>query len=69
MPAVIPQSIRRVRGSCVGRIRKTPAAPSVVQQAGSNSTAAVKKIPFNSHSPFPPFYAEERNVVNGIFSF
>ena len=67
MPAAMPQSIRRVFGSCVGRIRKTPAAPTVVQQAGSSRTAANrKKIPFKTHSPFPPFYAGKRNVVNGL---
>ena len=70
MPAAMPQSIRRVFGSCVGRIRKTPAAPTVVQQAGSSRTAANrKKIPFKSHSPFPPFYAGKRNVVNRPFLF
>ena len=65
MPAAIPQSIRRVRGSCVDRIRNTPAAPTAVQNAGSKSTAATKKIPFKPHSPFLPFYAEKRNSVNG----
>ena len=65
MPAAIPQSIRRVRGSCVDRIRNTPAAPTAVQHAGSKSTAATKKIPFKPHSPFLLFYAEKRNSVNG----
>ena len=39
----IPQSIRRVRGSSARRTRKTPAAPSAVQSAGSSRMTAANR--------------------------
>ena len=43
MPAAMPQSIRRVRGSSARRTRKTPAAPSAVQSAGSSRMTAANR--------------------------
>ena len=43
MPAAMPQSIRRVRGSAARRTRKTPAAPSAVQSAGSSRMTAANR--------------------------
>ena len=43
MPAAMPQSIRRVRGSSARRTKKTPAAPSAVQSAGSSRMTAANR--------------------------
>ena len=57
MPAASPFSIRWVFGSCILRSRNTPAAPSVVHPAGSNSKIITNNHKSNPHSPFPPMYA------------
>ena len=50
MPAAMPEVIRWVRGSCVRRNKKAPAAPTVVHTAGSSRMPAVKMIFSTPHS-------------------